>query len=244
MEHPPPPATVDELEAVLRRFGTRRRRTIALGFVATLVAGLLLGRAMDSGEGTTDRVEVSGGDEESGGASPDQQARAGAARSRSAAALEGGYVPLAFRTTDEGIELRLHEVPSAMPECVPELPCMPPSCAPTTLQAAASNREAVGMAGGQIVGRPGADELWLLTWTTFGVLEGGPATLAVVAVGDGIETVRLEGDADDEVAVDGEFVALAVSGDGARRVVGLRDGAEYSPIPFDLDRIPDGASCP
>lgn len=160
----------------------------------------------------------------------------------------GTFRRVSLRTTDAGIAIRLYLAPSVPMACTPDQPCPPADCAPATLQAEVSNREAVGTAGTHVQAGLEPGELRALTAMTFGVIEGGPATVVLVAGGEGIRSVRLSTDgADDEAPIEEGFAALAVPGElQAPSVVGLgADAQEVAQAAVSFEGAPfyDSGRC-
>ena len=225
---PPAPAATPEVFAeILDRHRRRRQWLLGTGIVVALVAGFVGGWSLDrsTDDGGVTRTATGPGvetdDEGAGRARPVPNV----AREEGA---EGSFRRLSLRTTDAGIAIRLYLAPSAPMACSADQPCPPADCAPATLQAEVSNREAVGTAGTHVAAALEPGELRALTAMPFGVIEGGPATVVLVAGGEGIHSVRLSADgAADEAPIEEGFAALALPGVlPTPSVVGLDAGGD------------------
>lgn len=193
------PVTVDELDAVVRRAGQRRRATLAAGAAGLLAIGAFGGAAVSWGG--------SGGPT---GYAADQPDPARVKKAEMAAVevnkMAGMAVTPLFRREAHGVAVRAYRHGP-----LPEAPAGNPACAtPGFVQGQLSNGAAVGYATAPDL--PG-DSFGVLGTGTFGRDEGDPATWVVVRAGASVATVRLTGgDRTDAMAPNGGIAVLVLPG--------------------------------
>jgi hypothetical protein len=207
------PVTVEELEAVVRRAGQRRRASLMAGAAGLLLVGAI-GGAVVRGPGA-DRSTGFAGSPQDAQTPPEPEAMAGTA---SSPFLDKGAIPgpemtltSLFRRESNGVAIRAYRAAwgtSPMP--------MKPECAPPSIiHGELSNAAAVGMA---FASEWPGDGFELLGAGSFGQQEGEPVTWATVRGGAGVSNVRLRlGQATDTMAPQSGITVLAVpgaSGDG------------------------------
>jgi len=215
------PASVEELEQVVRRAGQRRRASLVAGAVALLSVGGLVGALA--------RGPVA--DETPGFASAPQEA---SPTTFPGAVSEGSWSPYGplpgwtvaplFRREANGVAIRAYR--SSLDASAITVPVDPvdPACLPPTrvIQGQLSNGAAVAVADGPE--RPG-DGLAVLSSGEFGRQEGEPATWAIVRVPAGTASARLKVDpasdirlkgppASDAMAPEDGIAILAATGGG------------------------------
>jgi hypothetical protein len=214
------PVTVEELEAVVRRAGQRRRATLVAA-AAALVAVGALGGAIGRGTAGDPRTGLAAGDQTAPvPAYPSKMAEATAMGMAAPGFGEGfPFTPL-FRRDSHGVAIRGYRITPPKEAQGPATACQ---YKPDMIHAGLSNTAAVGMvvvpsfrsgvatlSGGESASD---GQLRLNGSGTFGVGEGEPATWAVTEVDSSVATVRLTaGGTTDSMAPSDGVAVLVVPG--------------------------------
>ena len=212
------PVTVEELEAVVRRAGQRRRATLVAG-AAALVAIGGLGGALARGSGAERTGLAAEGQAADGRAAPaaalPPKIAMGAAMGMPAPGFgEGLTFTSLFRRESHGVAIRAYEI--TMPEA-PDGAGGACASKPDMVHAGLSNAAAVATVVVPSLRSGGAPtnqgQLKLSGAGTFGAEEGEPATWAVVEVDGTVASVRLTaGGATDTMAPKDGTAVLVVPG--------------------------------
>ncbi len=214
------PATVEELEGVVRRAGQRRRARLVAGAAALLAMGAL--------GGALARGPVDDGPGGFAGGPQDQRPPPGAmVKPAFGAAGPLTFTPL-LRREANGVAVRAYEVSTPEASQPPQPTCR---IAPHFVQVELSNDAAVGMGIGPLLPTRVAiahlspnDSLRVAGAGSFGAEEGAPATWAVVTMEGDAAQLRLRvGTASDSMAPVNGKAALVVPGVGADGVVEALD---------------------
>jgi hypothetical protein len=229
------PVTVEDLEAVVRRAGQRRRATLVAGAAALLLCGAVVG-ALARGPG---------GERTTGFASPPVHPQP-PTPAPMAKMHDGGPtgLPLThlFRRETSGVAIRVYRASWGEKAGAVDAKCGPPDF----IQGELSNAAAVGFAMAPLL--PG-DQFALLGAGMFGQGEGEPVTWAAVRAGAGVSTVRFRlGEAADLMEPHEGITLLAAPGktgdgvveglDGDGKVVATQALSQLSPPPMDPACVP------
>jgi hypothetical protein len=218
------PVSVDELEAVVRRAGQRRRARLVAGAAALFAFGAL-GGAVARGPVT---------EHPAGFAAPQSDP---VAPKPAGATIEmvkdgmgrGAVLTSLFRREANGVAIRVYR--ATWPEA--PRPANPACTPPDMIRGELSNQAAVGFAFGHELG---GDAFALLAAGKFGQEEGEPVTWAIVRPGAGVATVRFRlGAGADAMPPQNGIAMLAVPGSTGDGVVeGLAaDGSVVATQPLN-----------